>query len=113
MKSKKTLNAAVAGLLISGATYSTTVKASGTKDAPGGKNIHCEGVAMKYVNDCGANGHKCGGQAASNFQKGEWLKMSKEDCKAVKTAIKNPAIKRYLERIQKGTAAAVKSGKKI
>ena len=78
------------------------------------KKVPCKGVATKWVNDCGANGHDCASSAKSNFDANEWLYMSSaEDCSAVKSALKSTAVKNYIERIQKGTVAATKRGKKF
>ena len=75
--------------------------------------VNCTGIATKWVNDCSANGHACGGQAKTNFDSKEWLKMDKKDCEAIQIALKNPALKKYVEMVQKGTAGAVKRGKKL
>ena len=104
MKKKVVLSsAALIGTLATG-----TVSTAHAKD-----KIHCEGIATKWVNDCGANGHDCHASAKSNFDAKEWLYMSKKDCKTVQDALKNPVVKAYVERIQKGTVAAVKRGKKF
>ena len=83
------------------------------ENANAAKKIYCKGIATKWVNDCGANGHDCASQATSNFDKNEWLKMTSKDCEAVKSALKNKAVRDYVERIQKGTIVAVKRGKKF
>lgn len=33
----------------------------------------CQGVAMKGKNDCGANGHGCGGMAKKDKDPNEWV----------------------------------------
>ena len=83
------------------------------KKSGSSKKIHCKGIATKWVNDCGANKHKCAGQAKSNFDRNEWLKMSEKDCMTVQKALKNKAVRSYVERIQKGTVVATKRGKKF
>jgi hypothetical protein len=105
MDTKKLLTIAMAGL-------AATVATDATAMGPGKGKVRCE-VAMKYFNDCSANGHACGGKATKNFQKGEWLSMTQKDCDAVKKALKNPAVRKYVERVYKGAAVATKRGKKI
>ena len=82
------------------------------KDAQA-KAIHCKGVSTKWVNDCGANGHQCASQATSDFDSSEFISMDQADCTAVKNALKNPAVKKYVKKIQSGTVVAVKRGKKF
>lgn len=82
------------------------------KDAQA-KSIHCTGVSMKWVNDCAANGHQCAAQATSDFDSSEFIAMSKADCNAVKKALKNSAVKEYVQKIRSGTVVAVKRGKKF
>ena len=84
-----------------------------TKDAFAKKGIHCKGISTKWVNDCSANGHACAAQATKNFDKNEFLIMGKEDCMAIQNALKNQAVKDYVEKIQKGTIVAAKRGKKF
>lgn len=48
-----------------------------------GKNIDiekCKGVAKKGGNDCGANGHTCGGKAAKDNDPNEWVYVPKGVC---------------------------------
>ena len=100
----------LATLAITGATVlsgSALASRSVTKD------IHCEGVATKWVNDCQANGHDCASKAIKNFDGKEWLKMGAADCAAVKSALKSKSVRDYIERIQKGTVVATKRGKKF
>ena len=77
------------------------------------KSIHCKGIATKWVNDCAANGHQCHAQATSDFDANEFISMSKEDCTAIKKALKNSAVKKYVQKIRSGTVVAVKRGKKF
>ena len=104
MNTKKILTIAIASLAATGAARAEMAPPKGM--------VRCE-VAMKFVNDCSANGHACGGKASKNFKKGEWLSMSSKDCESVKNALKNPAVKKYVERIHKGAAVASSRGKKI
>ena len=109
MKKQKIVSTALMGLLVAGGAQLVAEKASAIKKG----NVKCKGISTKWVNDCGANGHKCSGYAKSNFDKNEWLEMTPSDCKTLQNAIKNSAVKAYIEKIQKGTATAVGNGKKI
>ncbi len=106
MKRITFLTSALIGLLTTGCSSMSMTAAKGGK-------VHCKGIATKWVNDCGANGHKCASQAKSNFNRNEWLKMSKADCMTVQKALKNKAVRKYVKRVQKGTVVAVKRGKKF
>ena len=102
-KREKVLKTVLLGALAAGPIASL-------KAAPA---YHCKGVAMKWVNDCQANGHDCRSHSSSNFDSQEWLSMDEKDCKAVQKALKNRAVKNYLEMIQKRTVSASKRGKKF
>ena len=106
MKKKAILSsAALVGMLSAGGAIEQSQAAD--------KLIHCKGISTKWVNDCGANGHECSSHASKNFDAQEWLKMTKKDCQVVQKALKNKAVKSYIERIQKGTVVATKRGKKF
>ena len=49
---------------------------------PGEVIVKCAGIAAKGKNHCGANGHVCGGKAAKDFDKNEWIYVRKEVCDA-------------------------------
>ncbi len=105
MKKRISKKIALGGLILTSCTLSAMEATQA--------ETHCKGVATKWVNDCKANGHGCSMHAEANFDANEWLKLSSKDCKQVQEAIKNPVVKRYIERIQKGTVTAVKRGKKF
>ncbi len=88
----KLMKAAIAGLTLTSLT--TAVMASG-------KNyVQCKGVALKKMNDCGAKGHGCSGKAKKDFDPQEWVKTKTQaDCDAIQNAVKNPAVKKYLQDI--------------
>ncbi len=44
--------------------------------------VKCAGIVKKGKNHCGANGHTCGGKAAVDFDKNEWIYVRKEVCNA-------------------------------
>lgn len=104
IKKKALLSTALAGFLLSG------VQAFGGP-SKSKNSVKCKGVATKWANDCGTNEHSCAGQATVNFHKEEWVYMDKSDCQAVKSALKNSAVRNYIEKVQNKTKAAVKRGK--
>ena len=106
MKNNISTKVALAGLVVTGCTSLKVEKAKA-------EEIHCTGVSTKWVNDCAANNHKCSMAARTNFDQNEWLKLTSQDCQTVKEALKSPAIRSYIERIQAGTVKAVKRGKKF
>ncbi len=40
----------------------------------------CKGIAKKGMNDCGANGHDCGGKALKDNDPNEWVYVPKGVC---------------------------------
>lgn len=40
----------------------------------------CQGVAKAGMNDCGANGHGCGGQAEVDSDANEWIYVPEGTC---------------------------------
>ena len=121
IKKSQLMASTLASLLASTSVHLAAEKAlakSGSSSKGGKAKIECKGVATMWVNDCSAtdaNGysHSCGGKAKTNFDPSEWLKMSPKDCKEVQAVLKKPAVKKYVEMIQKGTAGAIKRGKKL
>ena len=65
--------AAVLGMALSMAT---------SDDAFAGKEgfEKCAGVAKAGKNDCGANGHSCAGQAATDGDANEWVYVPEGTC---------------------------------
>ena len=113
MKKNRIMATTLASLLASTAVQWLPLPSAKAAKKSSSNKIECKGVATKWVNDCSANGHSCGGKAQANFDANEWLKMSQGDCKAIQAALKNPAVKKYVEMVQKGTAGAIKRGKKL
>lgn len=105
-KKSKLLSLAMAGAIVTGgAALSTDAQAA---------QHYCKGISMKWVNGCQANGHGCEFKAKKDWDKAEWLPVaSKKDCAAIQKALKNPAIKKYVEKVRDTTVVAVKRGKKI
>ena len=109
MKLKKGLPIA---LMATGVFAGSTVFA--VKEAQASKSSYykCKGVATKWAGDCGANDHACAGKNPDDFDANEWVKVSsKSDCTAIQTALKNPAIKKYVLDMQADTVSATKQGK--
>lgn len=74
MKTKTALiSTAVASLLAFGAI-------SASQAADEANTEKCYGVAKAGKNDCAANGHACAGQAKSNGDKNEWIKVPAGTC---------------------------------
>ena len=119
IKNKALISTAILGVLFASHQSFAKKKNMNPKASKATKvnemNYKCKGVATKWVNDCGggtgANRHSCAGHALVNFDKSEWLRMSKKDCHDVQMALKNPAIKAYVEKIRNGTEAAMRRGK--
>ena len=45
--------------------------------------VKCKGVAKKGGNDCGANGHGCGGQAKKDRDANEWVYVPEGVCNKI------------------------------
>jgi len=43
----------------------------------------CQGVAKAGMNDCGANGHGCAGQAKVDGDKNEWVYLPEGTCEKI------------------------------
>lgn len=43
----------------------------------------CQGVAKTGMNDCGANGHGCAGQAKVDGDKNEWVYLPEGTCQKI------------------------------
>lgn len=48
----------------------------------------CKGVAKAKMNDCGANGHSCGGLAKKDNDPNEWVYTPKGLCKKIGGTVK-------------------------
>lgn len=81
------MTAAIAGLII-----------GAPMEAQAGKKGYekCKGVAPKGANSCGANGHGCGGFAKKDYNGEEWIYVKKGQCSKIKKAMKDPALKEFL-----------------
>lgn len=57
--------------------------------ANAGSKVKCYGVAKAGQNDCGANGHACGGYAKTDYDAKEWKYVaSKEKCDELTAKVK-------------------------
>ncbi|WP_020395881.1 DUF2282 domain-containing protein [Thiolinea disciformis] len=43
----------------------------------------CSGIVKAGMNDCGANGHSCAGQAKEDNAKGEWISVPRGTCEKI------------------------------
>lgn len=43
----------------------------------------CEGIVKAGMNDCGANGHACAGQAKKDGTPGEWVYVPEGTCEKI------------------------------
>ena len=50
---------------------------------PGDTIVKCKGIAKKGANDCGANGHDCGGKAKADKDPNEWIYVPKGVCEKI------------------------------
>ncbi|HPF26727.1 MAG TPA: DUF2282 domain-containing protein [Steroidobacteraceae bacterium] len=69
------LAAAVGSLFTMGAAHSVL--------AADGATEKCYGIAKAGMNDCGTSKHGCGGKAATDGDKAEWIKVPKGTCEKI------------------------------
>ncbi|MEZ5452456.1 MAG: DUF2282 domain-containing protein [Thiothrix sp.] len=63
------------------AAASTTLLAADDEAKP--ETEKCGGIVKAGMNDCGANGHACAGQAKVDNAPGEWIKLPKGTCEKI------------------------------
>ncbi len=75
---KSVATAALAGVMTLGL-------ASMSGDVLAGKKgmEKCAGIVKAGMNDCGANGHSCAGQAAKDNDPNEWVYVPKGTCEKI------------------------------
>ena len=75
---KSVATAALAGVMTLGL-------ASMSGDVLAGKKgmEKCAGIVKAGMNDCGANGHSCAGQAATDNDPNEWVYVPKGTCEKI------------------------------
>ncbi len=87
-KSRVLAGAAVANILVLGATMSTVAFA--VPDAPKNWEV-CAGIAQEGKNDCGSlakGGHECAGQAKASNLDTEWVYVPEGTCAKITGGIK-------------------------
>lgn len=80
---KSTLVAGAAALaFVAGATIVASNVNAGTMkaSAPVATTEKCAGIVKAGKNDCAANGHSCQGQARTNGDANEWIKVPTGTC---------------------------------
>ena len=70
----------VATTLLAGMTTVSQAAPGWAKDIDVEK---CKGIAKKGGNDCGANGHTCGGKAEKDNDPNEWVYLPKGVCEKI------------------------------
>jgi uncharacterized membrane protein len=78
MTDKRIVAAAVSGVLALGLTA-----ASGSLTAEEVETEKCAGIVKAKMNDCGANGHACAGQAKVDNDPNEWIALPKGTCEKI------------------------------
>lgn len=89
MQAKKLTSVAAASIL-------ATALITSASTAHAGKEGYekCQGIAKAGMNDCGANGHSCAGQAEVDGDANEWVYVPEGTCdKIVGGTVKAPKAK--------------------
>ena len=78
---KTTLVAGAAALaFVAGASIIASGVNAGDMKMGAGATEKCSGIVKAGKNDCGANGHACGGHSTVDNQAGEWIKVPTGTC---------------------------------
>ena len=78
-KSTKSIaTAALAGVMTIGLTSMSSDVLAGKKGFE-----KCAGIVKEKMNDCGANGHSCAGQAETDSDPNEWIYVPKGTCEKI------------------------------
>jgi uncharacterized membrane protein len=77
--SKSIKTSAVAASIVAVALLSSSAMSHAGKEG----YEKCQGVAKAGMNDCGANGHSCAGQAAVDGDKNEWVYVPEGTCEKI------------------------------
>lgn len=77
MKKTSFLATAAIGSILALGLTSGVVAGDDDKEAEMEK---CAGIVKAKMNDCGANGHACGGKAKVDSDPNEWIKVPKGTC---------------------------------
>jgi uncharacterized membrane protein len=76
---KKTLSTVAASSILAAALLSNSAISHAGKEG----FEKCQGVAKAGMNDCGANGHSCAGQAEVDADPNEWVYLPKGTCEKI------------------------------
>jgi uncharacterized membrane protein len=85
MKKETLLTVSIAGL---GFLAASTADAAPDWAKKGDKIVKCKGIAKKGQNDCGANGHSCGGMAKKDNDPNEWVYVPEGLCEKIAGGVK-------------------------
>ena len=80
MKKENILVSSLVGL---GLTVATSATAAPDWAKKGDTIVKCQGIAKKGQNDCGANGHACGGYAKKDNDPNEWIYVPEGVCEKI------------------------------
>jgi uncharacterized membrane protein len=78
MQTKTIVNSALASLFALSAAMAAAQQ--GPAPEPSFAHEKCYGVAKAGMNDCGAKGHSCAGQASKDGGAGDWVYLPKGTC---------------------------------
>ena len=74
-----TTTVALGGLALAGTALAGAPKWA----SPGSTIVKCAGIAKKGMNDCGANGHSCAGNAKVDADPNEWVYVPQGVCEKI------------------------------
>ena len=74
-----TTTVALGGLALAGTALAGAPKWA----SPGSTIVKCAGIAKKGMNDCGANGHSCAGNAKVDSDPNEWVYVPQGVCEKI------------------------------
>lgn len=81
---KKSLMLSATAAMAIGSSLISNAQAMLPKWAKKGmKVVKCKGIAKKGMNDCGANGHGCGGYAKKDNDPNEWIFVPEGVCEKI------------------------------
>lgn len=78
---KELLLTAVAATILGASTESSAMLPKWAQK--GDTVVKCKGIAKKGGNDCGANGHDCGGMAKKDNDPNEWVYVPEGLCEKI------------------------------
>ncbi|MEZ5448436.1 MAG: DUF2282 domain-containing protein [Thiolinea sp.] len=75
---KRFVAAAITGIMALGMTAASAHLQAADEDTE-----KCAGIVKTGMNDCGANGHGCAGQAKEDNDPNEWITLPKGTCEKI------------------------------